>query len=90
MSEEMKLRVLVWSEDGMFVAQCLDHDICAQAPDISPLQRRMNCLIQDELEENPGLEAAPEGLQALWDAGSSQEDEAANQEHGPEYRLLAA
>lgn len=61
------LRVLVMREDGMFVAQCLEHDICTQAPTIEILQERMDCLIQIELDASPTLDQAPERFHKMWE-----------------------
>ena len=52
----------------LFVAQCLEHDISVQAPDIETLQRRFEATIAAEAGTG-NLEAippAPEGIQAKW------------------------
>ena len=74
MSNPNDLRVVVYKEDGMFVAQCLEYDICAQAPDKDLLRERMDCLLECEMTEmektGQHLDAAPERFHNMWGTGS--------------------
>lgn len=65
------LRILVREEEGALVAQCLEHDICVQAPDMETLQHRFEATLIAE-EANGGLDhipPAPAEFHALWDGG---------------------
>ena len=68
MDESMKLRIVVFKEEEMFVAQCLEHDICTQAATIEALQDRMNCLIKAELEAGQEIAPAPKRFHEMWDS----------------------
>lgn len=50
----------------MFVAQCLEHDIAVQAPNMETLQRRFEAtvLLEGDLSR---IDAAPEPFHKLWD-----------------------
>ena len=69
-----QLRVVVFQEEGAWVAHCLEYDIGAQAPDLDALQRRFNLTMQIELEESvrrhgapfAGIETAPQYIHAKW------------------------
>jgi hypothetical protein len=70
-----QLRVVVFQEEGAWVAQCLEYDIGAQAPDLNTLKRRFDLTLRVELEESMrrrgepfgGIDAAPTYIQAMWD-----------------------
>lgn len=68
------LRIVVYEEDGMYVAQCLEYDICTQASDKETLQERMNCLLEIEAEEmdrtGQQVDRAPERFHKMWRDGS--------------------
>lgn len=69
------LRVIVYQDSGQWVAQCLEYDICAHAPDEDQLRERFGALLQFEhnlsIERNgaafSGIPAAPEEFQAMWE-----------------------
>ena len=68
--ENRIVRVLVWGEEDVFVAQCLEHDISVQAPDIETLQRRFEATVAAEggMGDLESIPPAPEVFQAKWDA----------------------
>ena len=66
----------------MYVAQCLEYDICTQGPDIETLRERMDCLLEVELGEGQHLDQAPERFHNMWDRAQALSE-------GPEYRLVA-
>lgn len=74
MSVNDDLRIVVYEEDGFFIAQCLEYDICTQAGDRATLRERMECLIRLESEEmarrGQELDPAPERSHKMWDEGS--------------------
>lgn len=78
------LRILVTKEDDMFVAQCLEHDIAVQAPNMETLQRRFEAtvLLEGDLSQ---IEPAPEEFQRLWDEAL----ELQSRFHNAEMRLAA-
>lgn len=82
MTSKQDIRIIVYREDDVFVAQCLEYDICTQAPDKETLHDRMNCLIEIELEEmgktGQELDPAPVRFHDMWDGG------------GPNYKEVAA
>ena len=82
MTEEQHLRIIVTREDGMFVAQCLEFDICTQARDFDTLRERMDFLIAVELGDGQHLDSAPERFHKMWDDAKS-----VGGDH--EYRLAA-
>lgn len=69
------IRVLVFQDDGMWVAQCLEYDIGAQASDIDTLRDRFYVVFKAELAESmkrhgkalAGIEPAPERFHVLWE-----------------------
>jgi hypothetical protein len=67
MMNDQTLRIVVFKSDDMFVAQCLEHDICTQAKDFDTLKERMDCLIGLELECSQDIDAAPERFHKMWD-----------------------
>lgn len=66
MSATDGLRIVVYEEDGIYVAQCLEHDICTQANDRTILRERMDHLIQIELDGGQSLDPAPERFHKMW------------------------
>lgn len=71
MNMEETVRILVFQNEDGFVAQCLEYDICTQAPSMEILRDRMDCLICAELEEASGsgqsIDPAPEEFHNMWD-----------------------
>jgi hypothetical protein len=82
MTSKQDIRIVVYREDEVFVAQCLEYDICTQAPDKGTLRERMDCLIEIELREmektGQELDPAPDRFHDMWDEG------------GPNYKEVAA
>lgn len=71
MTPKEQLRIVMYEEDGFFIAQCLEYDICAQAEDRDELVERMECLLECELEEmrksGQPIDPAPERFHNMWD-----------------------
>lgn len=66
-----KLRTVLFKEDGPWVAQVLEHDICVQASTLDELQKRLAVVVRLEKEEPGGLDRigpAPARFQNLWEA----------------------
>ncbi len=70
MPKETSLRIVVYKEDDMFIAQCLEYDICAQAKDRETLSERMEFLMECEMHEmektGQELDAAPAVFHNMW------------------------
>jgi hypothetical protein len=75
MSESGQIRVLVSKEGDQWVAQCLEYDIGAQAPDLDQLRNRLIATIEDEFEESMrrhgkpfvGIDKAPSYFYEQWE-----------------------
>ena len=44
------VRVIIFNDSGQWIAQCLEHDICAMADNLDTLQSRLEVAIEAELE----------------------------------------
>lgn len=74
MSDSTQLRVVVFKDGDLWVAQCLEYDIGAQAPDLDSLRNRLNMAIQVDLETSlekrgepfAGIEPAPPYFHEMW------------------------
>lgn len=74
MTEVRQFRVVMFKEGDTWVAQGLEHDIGAQAPDIETLQARFLAVVAAELEESvrrkgapfAGIATAPEYYHDMW------------------------
>ena len=77
-SDDMdSLRVVVFREDDLYVAQCLEQDISVQAPDLNTLLDRLELAIDAECALSMELTgkkfdgpAAPVYFHNLWEKGS--------------------
>ena len=69
------IRIIVFKEEGQWVAQCLEFDISAQADDLDTLNERLMVTLQAELKESverhgkpfAGIEPAPKKFHMMWD-----------------------
>jgi hypothetical protein len=72
------LRILFFEDGDHWVAQCLEYDIGAQAPDLETLHARMRVALVAECgasmelhgEAFAGIEPAPAFFQNLWDSNA--------------------
>lgn len=73
MTKNSETRIVVYEEDGHFIAQCLEYDICTQAEDRETLRERMNCLMDIEMREmqetGQPIDPAPQRFHDMWDSG---------------------
>ncbi|MGD1926357.1 MAG: hypothetical protein ACFB03_19550 [Paracoccaceae bacterium] len=77
MSDE--LRILVIKEGDVFVAQCLEYDICTQANSFGEVERRMDVLLGLECRaglnetgsEFGHIDAAPDEFHKMWDSAKA-------------------
>lgn len=69
------IRVIVFKEDGQWVAQCLEFDISAQADDLDTLSERLVVTLKAEIRESlerhgkpfAGIDPAPKRFHMMWD-----------------------
>ena len=69
------INVIVFQEEGAWLAHCVEVDICTQAADLKTLQRRLDLTIQLELEESirrhgeafAGIGPAPTYIREKWE-----------------------
>ena len=69
--DDNQMRIIAYEEGGMWVAQCLEHDISAQADTISKVKKRLLATIAAEAKD--GLDRigpAPEHFQSMWNDAS--------------------
>lgn len=80
MSDAIKsVRVVAFQEDGAWVAQCVEYDICTQGHDLTQAQRRMNVALRMEAvftkdkhgKEFAGIEPAPDYFAAMFDSAEA-------------------
>jgi hypothetical protein len=57
-------RVLIRKEFDQWVAQCLEVDICVQAPDLDTLEGRFEVALNSE--DLAGLDPAPQHYLDIW------------------------
>lgn len=69
------VRAVVLHEGDLWVAQCLEYDIGAQAPDLDSLRTRLDVALRFELMESlertgqpfGGIDPAPRRFHDLWE-----------------------
>jgi hypothetical protein len=72
---DITIRVVVFKDNDMWAAQCLEYDIGAQADDIDTLNERLNVVLNAELKESierhkkpfAGIGPAPQRFQMMWE-----------------------
>lgn len=71
MRDQQTLRILILQGEDCVVAQCLEYDVCTQAPDEDTLRARMDCLLNIEIkaseESGQPLDQAPAEFHKMWD-----------------------
>lgn len=79
---EKPMRAVVFRDGDAWIAQALEHDICAQAADLKTLSLRFQATIRAEIEESlacgqtplSGIPPAPEKFFAMWESRSEFSD----------------
>jgi hypothetical protein len=66
MAEEKRVRVLIFNQEEMLVAQCLERDICVQGSSIEEVQERFKFTLMMESEGLATLPPAPLRFHELW------------------------
>lgn len=75
MEKKEVIRAIVYREGSEWVAQCLEVDIAAQAPDLKQLQERLEATLVLEAQQSKGpdgrpfkgIDPAPEHFQKMWE-----------------------
>lgn len=62
----MELRIIIFKQEDLFIAQCLDHDVAVQGSDMATVQRRFEETVFAEGEGLTALPAAPEAYHVMW------------------------
>ena len=62
------LRTVVFKDGDMWVAQCLEHDVCVQACDLTTLRSRMEVAMAVEILQ--AVPPAPGRFFDMWDKRS--------------------
>jgi hypothetical protein len=60
-------RIILFEDEGMIVAQCLDFDVCAQGKDVEIAMDRIRDTLHVEHEYMGGLERLPPAPGKYWD-----------------------
>jgi hypothetical protein len=74
-SDTINLRVIMFKDETQWVAQCLEHDIGAQGPDVDTLMSRLEVVLKAECKaslekgEKPfsRIEPAPARFEQMWE-----------------------
>lgn len=60
-------RILIYTKGDLYVAQCLEHDICVQSSDVDEIRELMARQFQYEKSQDGGLDAVPAAPQEFFD-----------------------
>jgi hypothetical protein len=69
------IRIVVFQDSGMWVAQCLEYDIGAQATDLDTLNSRLEGVLRNEYRASmekhgkpfAGIDPAPDRFHLMWE-----------------------
>lgn len=78
------MRVVVFKDGEAWIAQCLEHDICAQASDLPSLWANLEATVEQDRAhslkltgaEFGGIDKAPDHFFKMWDACETRVDPA--------------
>jgi hypothetical protein len=71
MTQHKNLRVVIFREEELLVAQCLEHDICVQGDTMEKLKMRFEATLLLEGEDLETIAKAPDRFFDLWDKAES-------------------
>lgn len=87
-----EVRVIFYQDDSLWMAQCLEHDICVQANSLGDLYGRFEVALRLEMDGENGLEhvpSAPAHFERMWSEKSG--DFTPSHSSGPKFSVgLAA
>ena len=58
-SEQVDMRVVAFKDGEMWIAQCLEHDIATQAPDMDTLISRLKVTLDEEIAISDAANGSP-------------------------------
>ena len=69
------IRAVVFKDCDLWVAQCLEHDICAQADDLTEVKNRLDATLDAERDYSvsigkkpfEGIDPAPKHYSDMWE-----------------------
>ena len=72
--KEMDIRAIMFREGEIWVGQCIEYDICAQAPSLADLHKRLMNTVAYECERTihlfgtpfMGISPAPRHFEEMW------------------------
>ncbi len=70
-SGQNQIRIVVYKDEGIWVAQCLEHDVSVQADDLGTLKSRLDAALIAEAEQLESIGAAPKFFFDLWEKRST-------------------
>ena len=91
------MRVVIYKDEGLWIAQALEHDICAQAEDLKTVRTRLQLTAHAERQhaeangKKPfdGIDPAPKHFHDMWDQASAFNDATSKDDDGIEMALCA-
>lgn len=68
-----KLHVLIQSQSGIWVGQCVEHDICVQADSLTELRKIFKQTVQAEMRVGPlsAISPPPKKFQDIFQKGGN-------------------
>ena len=80
MGDTKQIRVIAYKDGDLWVGQCLEYDIGAQAPDLEQLHRRLVLVIDAERRESmkrhgkpfAGIAPSPAHFQDMWETAAGE------------------
>jgi hypothetical protein len=71
------IRAVIFQDGDLWIAQCLEYDIGAQAPDLDTLKRRLSLAVEVEQSTSlevhgkafAGIDRAPKRFFDMWEKG---------------------
>ncbi len=87
-----KLRIIAFQEGDVWIAQCVDYDICAQGRDLTTVRERMFALLQAEMaytfekygKEFHGIDAYPDFYEVMFNSYANE-----SLQSGVDFRIAA-
>jgi hypothetical protein len=71
MTKHSRIRIIVFLDQDQWVGQCLEHDVCVQAPRIDLIPPRMELALELEAGALDDLPPAPDQFFKMWETRST-------------------
>ena len=72
-----RVRVIIFRDEGLWVAQCLEYDICVQGSNKAQMFAQLGAIFHLEDEQKGGIKrfkSAPSRFSKLWDSEAKEMD----------------